>query len=638
MLAACYLCSLWLLASGLLGLSKSTEVTKKTITLNLKNGEKNAYLDEGFASFVLVKNDSLLTNPDVLVFPQYGFESDANSLIAETELLQTEISAFFPMFDQGRALLIQMYPGSQFTDTPPAFNCISFTLDSGSYSGTKLLPMKFDINITNENFSNNPTFFKPLTASQLKNVFPTIASESHVSNSSSSFSFFTFKPQENELLQFLCEIEVVAANTSVGTAEQVMCSKVYSKMVNPQGSYSYLQFTDMQVVDYSHDSVAVILYSPMIAVVEFARNSLVASLKFLETESSYNFIRWFAGGWYGITKQGGVDNLVKLKLTSGQVSWAGEKGNSVLKNEIFIPNEKRVTFNKLWVTNSVMVLQYMNPASAGEFGVAMVYFSEPSLIPGTKYVGDPNSDYIDILDQSGRVLKQLMYPVEKGEFIQQCMEWNGTVVLFGRRMLSILPVPLTLNIPKDRKILYQMNGNMNSTYSISGSNIFNVLPTPSNKRSRSMTILKDSLLLMDPRQSARRRVKMQIQEVSVTHPVVQLDTFDESKLLEEGPLEFDVCYTYNITMCNMVQYKINYIDSGKRLDYRIIGALVGIGLLLLIAIVMFIVKTRKAIRGKKKLTSTLQKHQTLLAEEDDDSRQEALNFSGYNQKKAQPGY
>lgn len=637
MLAASYLCSLWLLASGLLATEVTEEVTKKTITLNLKKGERNAYLDEGFASFVLVKNDSILTNPDVFVFPQYGFESDATSVVVNTELLQTEIIGFFPMFDQNRAILLQLYPGSELTETPPAFNCLSFELESGSYKNTKILPIKFDFDITKKEFSSNPSFFKPLTATQLNNSIGHIVSEQQPEDPTKSFSFFSFLPDNNTLIQVLCEIRPTTSANSSESTEEVSCRQVFSKFINQPGSISYQQFNDMQVVDYSHDSVAVILYSSTIAVAEFARQSVVTNLKFFDTDKSYNFLRWFKGGWYGVSRMGGVDNLVKLKQTAP----TGKMNNGLLSSHIFIPfiaKDKTITFNKVWATESLLVLQYVNPNNNTEVGVSVVYFSEPALIPGMSYVRDPTSENYDILDQSGRVLKQLMYPVAKGEFIQNCMEWDGTLVLFGRRMMSILPLPLTLNIPQDKTILYQMNGNMNSTYSITGSNIFYVLPSPPDKQTRSMTLLKDILVMVDLKgDRVKRKAKLHIQEVSIANPIVQLDTFDETKLLAEGPLEFDVCFTYNITKCTMVQYHINYICTDKKVDYLILGALGGIGVVLLVVIVVFIMKARKAIKGKKNLSSTIQKHQTLLAEDEDDSRHEAMNFSGY-QKKTGQGY
>lgn len=625
------------MASGLLAKEVAQEVTKKTITLNLKKGERNAYLDEGFASFVLVKNDSILTNPDVFVFPQYGFESDTTSVVVNTELLQTEIVGFFPMFDQNRAILLQLYPGSELTETPPAFNCLSFEMESGSYKNTKILPIKFDFDINSRKFSSNPSFFKPLTASQLSNSIAHIASDQQPEDPNKSFSFFSFLPENNTLIQVLCEITVSASTNSTDPTEEVSCRQVFSKFVNQPGSFSFQQFSDMQVVDYSHDSVAVILYSSTIAVAEFSRDSVVTNLNFFDTDKPYNFLRWFKGGWYGVSRIGGVDNLVKLKQTPP----TDKLENGLLSSHIFVPSsakDKTITYSKVWATESLLVLQYVNPSNNTDVGVSVVYFSEPALIQGMSYTRDPSSDNYDILDQTGRVLKQLMYPVAKGEFIQYCMEWNGTLVLFGRRMMSILPLPLTLNIPQDKSILYQMNGNMNSTYSISGSNIFYILPSPASKHTRSMTLLKDILVMVDVKgDRVKRKAKLLIQEVSVANPIVQLDTFDETQLIAAGPLSFDVCFTYNITNCTMVQYQIQYISTDKKVDYLILGALGGIGVVLLVVIVVFVMKARKAIKGKKNLTSTLQKHQTLLAEEDDDSKHEALNFSGY-QKKAAQGY
>jgi hypothetical protein len=631
MLAASYLCSLWFLASGLLGKLIETNVMTKTITLNLKQGEKNAYLDEGFASFALVKNDSILANQEVLVFPQYGYESDATSVFVDTELLQTESIGFFPMFEQGRAILLQLYPGSEVTETPPAFNCISFELGNGSYTNAKILPISFDSNISSDQFSSNPNFFKALTSEQLKHTLYGLEDKQIPTKIRASFSFFTFQPKDNTLFQVLCEIK---ESNSSQSQEKVDCRHVFSKLISPKGSLGSLQFTDMQVVDYTDNSLAVILYSSQIALVQFASDTLMADLKFYDIDKSYNFVRWFAGGWYGVSKQGGIDILIKLKLVS--TNEFKSDPNLILMTDIFIPNEKRVTFNRIWTTSSLLVLQYMNTVNPGEFGVAVVYFSEPTFIPGTKYIRDASSENYDILDIQGRVLKQLNYPVQKGEFIQNCIESNGTLVMFGRRMMNILPVPVTLNIPKGKQILYQTNGNMNSTYNMTGSNIFYVLPTPSKKKTRSMTLLKDTLLLMDGSgDRIRRRARLQIQEVSITNPVVQLDTLEESILRAQAPLELDICYTYNMSACNMVHYKIGFTSTDKPVDYLILGALIGIGVILLITMILFIIKARKAIKGKKQLSTTMQKHQILLADEDDDSKHEALNFSGYQKKSGQ---
>jgi len=601
-----------LLWGALSAAASDLPVPAETISLNLRDAQRTAYLKPGFVSLAIYPKKSLLVSvrdqaaSGGVNYPQFGLQADSISFTSD--LNPNLATVIFPRLDRNYTVLLQVDKSNTVY-----FSVFAIVDDAYQPCSTRQVSPKLlaeDELIIGDSIH----LIKALNETHTRHLINSLSDKQrYYFIGKQVAAFMNLNDETGRLLIVICDYSDKA----------VYCSQVYSRQVNTTD----VVFINYQIFD---DFVYVYLQSGIISLSLTQEERKVYSY-----EKNFKFLQYFHGEWYGISD---TDSLCVLKLEVER-GWYGQDFLN-LKETYVYPVAVGLEYRDLTSTDNYLIAKFKDFIN-NKTGVSIFAFtndsffgSDPQNLPnkcrtdksrllqrpaGLGSSGSPDaSDWLDcldwdstepgssaagprnFLDEPERVLKRIDYTDEGSLGLTSYYEWRGQVIMFGDRSLMILSVPPTLNAPKNMQMSYQTRGALNKTFSMNFSKILYVLPKSQETGSLAVVnsrVLKQERPGVQSHASASAglgKSVLFIDEVSIGSPNLHFNQTDE-ELLEQKSCTIDVYYNEYPSFVRK-RYVIEFVFNKSR---RSLGLLVFLAVVVVIFVaitVLCIVKSCKALR------------------------------------------
>ena len=177
----------------------------------------------------------------------------------------------------------------------------------------------------------------------------------------------------------------------------------------------------------------------------------------------------------------------------------------------------------------------------------------------------------------------------------------------GSSSLLIFTVPPTITPPAGLHLGTQTYGTLNSSYSIKGSSIVQVIPSCTNG---SLTILAtkqvSGLADSNPSQLAEPNLKtsmLYMYNVKIERPVVEFEKIEDSELQENNPIMLDVFY-HEYPDYRQKRYRITFTNFKTEGSFWLYVTAGIVGLTLICIFFLCIAKFKKAMKKAPEAVAT----------------------------------
>lgn len=562
------------------------------ITLNLLEGQKTAYLEPGYVSFAEVPSNSILADPDAVVFPQFGL--DREPTLFEEELNLNDPMLVYHFFDAEFSVVLQIGLG---IGSPTRF--CKFQIENKAYTKS---PTCYTTNITDLSWpllGNNTRLLKSVNPDlEMDNLLQ----DDPIQEKKMSFAFVAINNVANLMRTVICIVTLDSPP---------QCKIAYTKAIDPVRE----EISNLQVV---HSKALIYLKSFVLEV----PCMLGVNSTLLQLDSSLRYVQYYNGGWWGIDSS---MHLCALSTVESQVPDQDfVKGNITVATTLKMIRAKSykttadMLFTTLAATENYLVSVFKNN-QLNTTGVTVFGYVKPSTLstiePTIGRVRQLQMSVESLGTQSNsldKVLYEFDYYYLQAPQMHSFFEWQGNLVLFGNRALMILTIPWTVGGSSSTKILYPSAGSVNKTYNMHGANILYVLPTDA-KSVDSLAILSLNFLMGPESNKQSSRIlpaapkpqnRLSLTQVEVMSPYLQFEKYSDEVLLSKSPLSVDFYYN-DYPLYKKLTFEIEFKKVANKKDIKLISSLVAMGVLLVVAFVVCAMKSHKAINQPRDSTSMM---------------------------------
>lgn len=576
----------------------TSQVSHETslITLNLVDGQKTAYLEPGYVGFAEIPTGSFLGDKEVVNFPQFGLSRDP---ISFEEQLSLDLPVLvYHFFESNFSLVLQFGDG---IGSPTRF--CKFTIKNKVYSE---VPKCSTMTLTGINWpliGSNPLLLKAVNP-DLDHNDPLLTEIGAVGEIKRTFGFVALNNIAKQMRTVICGVSLDSPPE---------CTIASTKSIDPIKE----EITSLQIVGNN----AFIYLNSFVLEVPYM---LGVNSTLLQLDADLKHVQFYNGSWWGI------DSLMHLcTLTTVQIPMPTQE---IVRGNISLQGYRKIITSKSYATTSDLVFKTL---TATENYLVSIFANKDQNVTGVTVFGFVQKNTLSVTDQSQNQVRQLQavelegdspyemmvdkvlyefdYTYNQAPQIHAFFEWQGNLIMFGNKALMILTVPWVVGQSDQTRVLYPEAGTVNKTYGMRGSNILYVLPTDA-KSVDSLAILSISLLVgeeipVNKQSSLRDSVQtnhINLAQVQVLSPYLQFEKYSDDYLLSQSPVKLDFFYN-DYPAYKKVTYQIEFKKVANKYDFRLIGSLIGMCVLLIAAIVICLFKSHKAINKPADSSSILDK-------------------------------
>lgn len=187
----------------------------------------------------------------------------------------------------------------------------------------------------------------------------------------------------------------------------------------------------------------------------------------------------------------------------------------------------------------------------------------------------------------------LDYPLSSSGFNKiKFFEWEGNLITFDKDSMYLMTIPPTITNPPKFDLIYQVNGQLNSSYIQNGESIDYVVPIPA--KTTSLGLIRSPAKTNSDSSTSQT---LYLNRVEMDSPVLNFEKLSSEALLEMKSFSLTIFYSKYPKFISQ-KYTVSFVHS-KKINYLLIIPVALLGLLVLVSLIFCCCKFKKAMKKEK---------------------------------------
>lgn len=557
--------------------------TQVDIALNLRQGEKIAYLKQGYVGLATFSNSSILANhPEVIKFPQYG--QNSQPIHFESKISPTLPAVMLPFFKNKFTAVIQFEPFSK------TIFISKFPIVNGTYAEPKTLQFEIGVDILG---SSPARFFKILYYTQMISLVLNLNDEKvlnkvqELSNTRTLLSFVAINKDKLTLTVVICGL----ANSD----DPLDCLVAFTYNLTGNsfnaGPSPALEVRSLQVTEIN---INVILPRKIIQI-PFENPNNPSNFTYSD---AIKFIQFFKGQWFGI-------NSLNFLYILGPDEFREDH----LSEKRYYSGTNDHLYTNLVATDSYLLGTFKDQYYSQ--GVSIFYFMDDNFFDNAqpndkdhrrflnKAVGGPQIDKETDVKSNELTLNRLDFKCEIDN-VNAFLEWNEKIIMFGGNQAFLVGLPPTTKAPPGLNLRYQTVGRLNQTYTFDGENIIYILPLNENTNHCASLTSRALMGKAEPKGLTDINYHLFINDIASGRTVLNFEGIDDSVLQEAGEVGIHLYFKDGSNYLK-TDYKVTFKYAKSTFWFWLWIPLGVVALVFLGMLILCLVKVNKAMKRRHSL-------------------------------------